>query len=151
MHAERLDSKELPVTNTGSPVLESYADLLQALEAFSTSAASSDGSELIALWPRLERRLLSRVRADEVPAASPLDGSPTTEPHRIRNLAWEVGVSVDLRAVHLRALETLARLVRERAERIDGAAHLAERPRRERPRMRLLSRPSDSEDRARTR
>lgn len=150
MHAKNLDSKEFAVTNTGRPGLESYAELLRALDAFSTRAANSDGSELIALWPRLERRILSRLR-DDAPSATPLDGSPTLEQHRIRNLAWEVGVSVDLRAVHLRALETLARLVRERAERIDGAAEPAERPPRERPRMRLLTRASDSGDRARTR
>jgi hypothetical protein len=138
------------VTNTVNPVLESYAELLKALDAFSTRAVCSDGSELMALWPGLERRLLSRMRADEG-SARPLEGSPTSEQHRIRNLAWEVGVSVDLQAVHLRALETLSRLVRERAERVDGIPYTAERPPRGRPRMRLLTRASDTADRARTR
>lgn len=136
--------------STGRPVLESYAELLKALDAFSTRAANSDGSELMALWPGLERRLLSRVRADEAPSARPLEACATSEQHRIRNLAWEVGVSVDLQTVHMRALETLSRLVRERAARIEGVPAAAERP-PGRPRVRLLTRASDTEDRASTR
>ncbi len=98
-----------------------YSELARALDQLAERAAAIDAAELIALWPEVERRVLARVRADEHDQGNTnagLESPPLqAEGQRIRNLAWEIGVSVDLRAVHLGALRTLATLLRERGQR----------------------------------
>jgi len=90
-----------------------YAELARALDQLAERAPSIDGGELVALWPGLERRVLLRLRTDKHDA-----GNTASDEQRLRNLAWEIGVSVDLYAVHLGALRTLASLLRERAQRL---------------------------------
>ncbi|HKO50596.1 MAG TPA: hypothetical protein VJV79_22890 [Polyangiaceae bacterium] len=93
------------------------SELVRALDELAERAPTIDPTELAALWPELERRVLLRMRADR-----PFEGSLKApqlqaEEQRLRNLAWEVGVSVDLHAVHLGAIRTLATLLRERSQR----------------------------------
>jgi len=109
-----------PVTSRADNV--EYAELAVALDELADRAAELDAVELATRWPELESRLLARVDADERSPRSAADEfeSPLESPlarsegERIRNLAWEVGVSVDLHAAHLNALRTLAQLLRER-------------------------------------
>lgn len=102
-----------------------YLELAGALEKFAERAAITDPPELVDLWPDLERRLLDRVGAigyDGENAAQSAANAPPSEAERIRNLAWEIGVSVDLHAVHLGALRALAKLVRESGQRLGRRA-----------------------------
>ena len=107
-----------------------YAELSQALEQLAERAPAIDAAELVRLWPGVESRVLSRLSADEHKEESPLLQS---EAQRIRNLAWEVGVSVDLYAVHLGALRTLADLLRQRGQRGGSLRASAGRPRASTP------------------
>ncbi len=95
-----------------------YVELARTLDQLAERAPALDAGKLIALWPGVERRLVARARADEHDATIGLEGPLLqAEGQRIRNLVWEIGVSVDLRAVHLGALRTLATLLRERDQR----------------------------------
>ena len=95
-----------------------YGELAQALDQLAERVPSMPPADLVDLWPGVERRVLARIAADEHDANA---GRGTLEGHllqaeeqRIRHLAWEVGVSVEVHAVHLRALRTLATLLHER-------------------------------------
>jgi len=95
-----------------------YVELAGAVDQLVRRASNIDAAELIALWPWVEGLVLDRVRADEAEAAGGFDSALLrAEGQRIRNLAWEVGVSVDLGAVHVAALEALAELLRKRGRR----------------------------------
>ncbi|HEX2672536.1 MAG TPA: hypothetical protein VHM25_16755 [Polyangiaceae bacterium] len=97
-----------------------YAELASAVDQLASRAASIDSGELIAMWPWVEGLVLDRVRADESEAQSgaAFDSALLrAEGQRIRNLAWEIGVSVDLGAVHVSALEALAEVLRKRGLR----------------------------------
>jgi hypothetical protein len=110
-----------------SPAKElEYAELSRALDQLAERASALDSAELVALWPGLERRVLARARADAHDEESPL---LQAEEQRIRNLAWEIGVSVDLYAVHLGALRTLANVLRERGQRVGRRSAAARRER----------------------
>lgn len=100
-----------------------YAELSRALDQLVQRASSIDPAELVALWPGVERRVLARVRADRQE-----QGNTAADEQRIRNLAWEIGVSVDLYAVHLGALRTLAKLLHERAQRPRSGKSRAAQP-----------------------
>lgn len=98
-----------------------FLELAGALDRFAERAPGAHPVELVALWPELERRVLKRVSAGEresESAALDLANAPRSESERIRNLAWEIGVSVDLHAVHLGALRALTKLLRERGQRV---------------------------------
>ena len=106
-----------------------YAELASAVDQLASRAPTVDAAELSALWPWVEGLVLDRVRADESEARSgaAFDSALLrAEGQRIRNLAWEVGVSVDLGAVHVSALEALAELLRRRGSRF--AQEVARRP-----------------------
>lgn len=97
-----------------------YLELAGDLDKFTERAAITDPAALVQLWPELEQRVLDRVGADGYDAdnAAPSAANlPRSEAERIRNLAWEIGVSVDLHALHLGALRALAKLLRERGQR----------------------------------
>ena len=94
---------------------QEHAELSRALDQLAERAPTLDSAELVALWPEVEARVLARISADEHRHESPLVHA---ESERIRNLAWEIGVSVDLHAVHLGALQKLADLLRERGQRL---------------------------------
>lgn len=98
-----------------------YSELARVLEQLAERAPSIDEAELVSLWPAVERRVLTRVRADR-------HESTTSDEQRIRNLAWEIGVSVDLFAVHVGALRTLANLLRERGQRLARGKSRAAQP-----------------------
>lgn len=82
-------------------------------------------AELEASWPALERRVVRCLRV--LQNESPQDASQAAEIERLRNLAWEVGVSIDLRCLHARALHTLTerlatRVAKARSARSDAAS-----------------------------
>lgn len=91
-----------------------YGELARALDELAQRAPAIDAAELVSLWPKVESRVLARVRADEYEGGA-LGGVG----ERVRNLAWEIGVSVDLYAVHLGAVRTLAKLLREHAQWVE--------------------------------
>lgn len=93
-----------------------FGELASALDQLIARLPALTDLELIALWPGLERRVLALVLADD---GSDAAGLAHPEQQRVRNLVWEIGVSVDLQAMHVRALETLARLLRARAEPVE--------------------------------
>jgi len=99
-----------------------YAELARALDQLAERAPTMDAAELVALWPGIERRVVVRVCADKRDDGNAADGGesplPPSEEQRVRNLAWEVGVSVDLHAVHVGAIRALAKLMRERGQRL---------------------------------
>lgn len=102
-----------------------YAELAGAVDQLALRAPTIDATELIALWPWVEGLMLDRVRADEteLEAGGGFDSALLrAEGQRIRNLAWEIGVSVDLGAVHRPALEALADLLRKRGARFGRQA-----------------------------
>jgi hypothetical protein len=97
-----------------------YVELAAALDLLAERAPVADATELVEVWPELEQRVLDRVSVDAYDngnTARDSAGAKHWEAERIRNLAWEVGVSVDLHAVHLGALRALANLLRERGQR----------------------------------
>ena len=97
-----------------------YAELAGAVDQLARRAPTIGSGELIALWPWVEGLVLDRVRADEsdVQGGAAFDSALfRAEGQRIRNLAWEIGVSVDLGAVHVSALEALAEVLRRRGSR----------------------------------
>lgn len=91
-------------------------EVSQLLFGLSRHAASMDPVAVARTWPGVERRVLACLRRLEratPPSESEASGHGGYE--RLRNLAWEVGVSADLHAVHARALSTLAQLFHEHA------------------------------------
>lgn len=93
---------------------------ISSLERLAAEAPSS--SELATYWRDFERRLLAELREEEstlLPLlANPPDNEQMLAEHeRIRNLAWEVGLTADLGCVHVRAIRKLGALLRERAAR----------------------------------
>jgi hypothetical protein len=107
--------------NKPSQASEECLELAQFLEQLAERAATNDSAELAALWPGVEDRVLSCVRADARgnanAAVGPATSRPQAEEQRLRNLAWEVAVSIDLGAVHVGAIRGLAGLLRERGQR----------------------------------
>jgi hypothetical protein len=100
-----------------------FSDVARQLTQFAERAAFSEARELLGSWPGLERRLLACLRSEmpEIPKKL-----PAVEAERLRNLAWEVGVSVDMHAVHLRALAMLARLFGEHVARLSAVRRRAD-------------------------
>ena len=99
-----------------------YGELSRALDQLAERAPTLDPTELVARWPALERRVLARVRADKHVEGNALADREQPEEQRVRNLAWEIGVSVDLQAVHVGAIRALAKLLSERAQRFGRRA-----------------------------
>jgi hypothetical protein len=99
-----------------------YGDLARALDQLAEQAPTMAPTELVEFWPGLESRVLACLRADE--GADPARGAGAesrlrpSDDERLRNLAWEIGVSVDLHAVHLGAMRALAKVLRERSQRL---------------------------------
>lgn len=96
---------------------EQYQTLLEA-------ARASDLQTLSTLWTGFERRLIAHMDGEERYILAVLEArhaqivtSIRDEHHRIRNLIATVGMSTDLHAVRLRALEDLGKLLREHAAR----------------------------------
>ena len=107
-----------------------YIELARAVHELAESAPLLEADALVTRWPEIERRVLARVRAEEYEGSA--QGGLG---EGIRNLAWEIGVSVDLHAVHLGALRTLADLLRERGQQLAmrSSRDLGSRARASRP------------------
>ncbi len=91
------------------------------LAELSKRAATTDPFELVRDWRAIERRVFACLRALE--RELPGSARDLADIERLRNLAWEVGVSIELHAVHSRALSTLAEQLGRR-----GLAAGASRP-----------------------
>ncbi len=95
----------------------------RAISALELLAAESPSSrELAAYWRDFERRLFAELREAErtlLPhLAHPPDAEQMLAEHeRIRNLAWQVAITIDLGCVRVRILRQLGALLRERAAR----------------------------------
>lgn len=104
-----------------------YSELASAVAQLAQRAPTIETAELSSLWPWVESLVLDRVHSDET-EAEPRFGSGSArlraEAQRIRNLAWEVAVSIDLGAVHVNALEALTALLRKRGRRFEKLAAL---------------------------
>jgi hypothetical protein len=104
---------------TRSDLLSAVA-LLQQLAEQSRLAGTFSAHDKVT-WNDLERQLLLNLRTEER-AASPAGADPLREPkalgsnEHIRNLVWEVSVSIDLQSPREGALLELAELLRARAD-----------------------------------
>ena len=105
------------------------SDLPLTLDLLAERAPSIDAAKLVDLWPAVEERVLAVVGEGPEATTASAGGTPLllSDEERIRNLAWEVGVSVDLHAVHVGAIRALAALLRERDQR--SAKRVARSPR----------------------
>jgi hypothetical protein len=97
----------------------SATNLVAFVDKLAADAPFWDPAKLAVVWKDVERRLLSQLREDERRSRS-LQASPPPEAartsvdyERIRDLTWEVAVSIDLGCVHVRALSRLAELLKE--------------------------------------
>lgn len=102
---------------------EQYQALLEA-------ARASDLQTLSTLWTGFERRLSAHMAGEEryilallEPKHPQIVRSLREEHHKIRNLIAKIGVSTDLHAVRLRALEDLGELLRDHAAREDKSIY----------------------------
>lgn len=103
-----------------------YSELASAVDQLTQRAPTIGAEELSSLWPWVENQVLDRVHADETEAERRGFGGAKlrAEGQCIRNLAWEVAVSIDLGAVHLKALEALTEALRKRGRRFEKLAAL---------------------------
>jgi len=91
-------------------------ELAALVDELSKRATVTNPLELVLDWQGLERRIFACLRRIEREAPSSLPEPRDLE--RLRNLAWEVGVSIELHSVHSRALATLAAELAKRAARL---------------------------------
>ena len=97
------------------PSFENPRQAIQFLSGLSEEAPEWSAAELPNSWRSWERALLAQLRDDErqwwlsLPVIEPeLAKKARAEHERIRNLVWEIGVSIDLCCVHVRAIRKLA-------------------------------------------
>jgi hypothetical protein len=109
------------MTHATFPALLSEARVIPFLERLADEAPTYSPLELSTSWKNLEGWLLAQLRDDERERLPQLQGlqaaSLRTDHERIRNLTWEIAVSIELRCVHVRAIHKLAELLRIRAAR----------------------------------
>jgi hypothetical protein len=87
------------------------------LEQLSMQAGCGDEQGFRASWERIERPLLAALRAGESAASLAGSDSPSwfaavPENERLRNLVWEISVTLELSSVHVAAMRRLAQLLR---------------------------------------
>jgi len=104
-------------TTTGSP-----ATVVALVEKLAADAPYWDPAQLAAVWKDVERRLLPQLREDErrnkslqAQDAAQAERS-RVDYERMRNLAGEVAISIELRCVHVRALARLAELLKAQSQ-----------------------------------
>lgn len=98
------------MTTTQAETRREVRDITWLLSHLAERAEQAEPSEFLGLWRAIERRVLSCVTAIERE-----QGSASGHIERLRNLAWEVGISAELRSVHGGALRRLAQLFGELA------------------------------------
>ena len=100
-------------TTAGNP-----GSVVELVEKLAADAPYWDPAQLAVVWKDVERRLLPQLREDERRNSSlQAQDAPQAEQNqvdyeRLRNLAWEVAISIELRCVHVRALSRLAELLK---------------------------------------
>lgn len=101
--------------------------VIPLLEKLADDAPFWDPTHLAIVWRDVERRVLEQLREEErqslasAQAAHPKAAEQAgDERERIRNLAWEITVSIDLGRVHVRAISALAALLQARRQNRAG-------------------------------
>jgi len=112
-------------TTAGNP-----GSVVALVEKLAADAPCWDPAQLAVVWKDVERRLLPQLREDERRNSSlqAQDAPKAEQSHvdyeRMRNLAWEVAISIELRCVHVRALSRLAELLKEQSRCREGTLSL---------------------------
>lgn len=105
---------------TSTHLLEA-AELLQRIAEHARHSAGDIPAELRSAWSDLERELLRGLRLEEralsAPGTVPLrELTAIGSNERIRNLVWEVTISIELQKPRVGGMLTLANLLRARAQ-----------------------------------
>ena len=97
-------------------------NVVALVEKLAEDAPFWDPKQLALVWRDVERRLLPQLSENERRSRA-LQGqqAPSAEQRqvdyeRLRNLAWEIAVSIDVGCVHVRALSKLAELLKEQSQ-----------------------------------
>ena len=98
---------------TSSHFLEAAA-LLQRIAEHARQSSADIPAELRSAWSDLERQLLHGLRVEERALSAP--GTAIGCNERIRNLVWEVTISIELQTPRVGGMLTLANLLRARAQ-----------------------------------
>ena len=103
------------MTQEFDPEASEYHAVATLLERLCQLAPAEHASALAGLWSAIEPRLLACLRAYERSAAAATRGAAVIpEVECLRNLTWEVSVSLELGSVRLRALQKMAHVFAER-------------------------------------
>lgn len=102
------------------PSFENPRQAIQFLSSLSDDAPAWSAPELARSWFTWERSLLAQLREEERQQSPSLQAAQlglaakaSSEHDRIRNLVWEISVSIDLCCVHVRAVRKLAAVLNE--------------------------------------
>jgi hypothetical protein len=103
------------MTQEFDPEASEYLAVATLLERLSQLAPVEHASALAGLWSGIEPRLLACLRAYERCGAAGSHGAAVMpEVECLRNLTWEVSVSLELGSVRLGALRKMALVFSER-------------------------------------
>lgn len=103
------------MTQEFDPEASEYRAVVTLLERLCKLAPVEHASALAGLWSGIEPRLLACLRAYERGAAAATHGAAVIpEVECLRNLTWEVSVSLELGSVRLGALRKMAHVFAER-------------------------------------
>jgi len=112
------------MTRTLIPTTASSANVVAFVERLALDAPFWDPARLAVVWKDVERRLLRQLREDEARSGSAQAQPGRVDYERIRNLTWEVTLSIDLGCVHVRALSLLAELLEQQWRRRDSGQRI---------------------------
>jgi hypothetical protein len=118
------------MNRTVNPTTGNAENVVAFVEKLAADAPYWDPAQLAVVWKEVERRLLPRLRQDERRSGSlqashaPPAERSNVDFERMRNLAWEIAVSIEVGCVHVRALSRLAELLKELDELDAGSPHL---------------------------
>jgi hypothetical protein len=107
---------EVTMNQTVTPTTASAANVVAFVEKLALDAPFWDPARLAVVWKDVERRLLAQLREAEARSGSAHAEAGSVDYERIRNLTWEVTVSIDLGCVHVRPLARLAELLKQQAQ-----------------------------------
>ena len=110
------------MNQTVKPTTGNATNVVALVEKLAEDAPFWDPAQLALVWKDVERRLLPQLSEDERRSRA-LQGQHgrsaeqrLVDYERLRNLAWEIAVSIDVGCVHVRALSKLAELLKEQSQ-----------------------------------